>query len=351
MLQVAWKNLYSKSSSDYGTLAFFRSRLNRVAVSNEPKKSVDATIDFLETVTKGHWLGCACDILGISSLDDTISVPPYIVQGTARQKLAYIRGIAQMVVDRVTLVDSAFLTGDTDTDDKVYNYARVLCHYGALMIEFRDGWAEVDGERVVRCWRLFMPHFRASGCTKYALEVLRLQIQLKVLSPNLSHQIKWHRFVNTRGGLGMNIPCNLYNEHVNKLVKLIIQNMGSNLTEKSLQRAVRCVSPLYAICKRFDAETNVPTITSAHSTKSDLQDIGKVVSLVLQRSLVMQMGSRNHQSFPSLKLDPLAKWDRKKTETWIKEKINEYGKHKGKFREREVTVHEEEEELSSDEGM
>ena len=28
-----------------------------------------------------------------------------------------------MVVDRVTLVDSAFLTGDTDTDNKVYNYA------------------------------------------------------------------------------------------------------------------------------------------------------------------------------------------------------------------------------------
>ena len=72
-------------------------------------------------------------------------------------------------------------------------------------------------------------HFRASECTKYALEVLRLQIQLKVLSPNLSHQIKWHRFVNTRGGLGMNIPCDLYNEHVNKLIKLIIQNMGSNL--------------------------------------------------------------------------------------------------------------------------
>ena len=90
-------------------------------------------------MTKGHWLGCACDILGISSLDDTISVPPYIVQGTARQKLAYIRGIAQMVVDRVTLVDSTFLTGDTDTDDKVYIYARVLCHYGALMTEFRNG--------------------------------------------------------------------------------------------------------------------------------------------------------------------------------------------------------------------
>ena len=33
-------------------------------------------------------------------------------------------------------------------------YARVLCHYGLLMIETRDAWAEGDGERVVRCWQL-----------------------------------------------------------------------------------------------------------------------------------------------------------------------------------------------------
>lgn len=331
--------MYSKSSSDYGTLAFFRSRLNRVAVSKDPKKSVDATIEFLEAVTKGHWLGCACEILGIASLEDTLHLPLHIVKGTPSEKLAYVRGIAEKVVDRVTLVDSAFLSGDTDdTADKVYNYARVLCHYGALVAEFRDAWAEGDGERVVRCWRLFMPHFRASGCTKYALEALRLQIQLKVLSPNLAHQVKWHRFVNTRGGLGMNIPCDLCNEHVNKLVMTILQNMGSNLTEKSLQRAVRCVSPLDAICKKFDAATHVPTITSAHSTKSDAQDIGIVASLVLRQKLLIKMGSRKHQSFPNIKLDPLDKWDQKKTETWIEGKKRDYGKYKGRFRERDADV-------------
>jgi len=139
---------------------------------------------------------------------------------------------------------------------------------------------------VIRCWRLFMPHFKASGCSKYALEALKLQMQLQILSPNLAHQITWHRFVNTHGRLGNNIPCDLYNEHANKLVKVIIQNMGSNLTENSLQRAVRCVAPLNTICKNFDAAINVPITTSAHSTKSDISDIGKVVSTVLQQKLL-----------------------------------------------------------------
>lgn len=198
-------------------------------------------------------------------------------------------------------------------------------------MEFRDAWAEGDGDRVLRCWKLFLPHFRAAGCTKYALEAFRLQLQANVvLSPNLSHQVKWHRFVNTKGGMGRNIPCDLYNEHINKLIKIIIQNMGSNLTEASLQRAVRCVTPLNIISSNFDKESDVPVITSAHSTRSDLIDIKKVVAVVLQRKLLSQVANREHHSFPGMHLNPLHKWDREKTKTWVKEKIRQYEKFKGK---------------------
>lgn len=310
---------------------------------------MDAAIDLLEAVTKGHWLAYACKILNITSLDGKIELP----KGTPSEKLSFVHRISQKIVDSMTLVDSAFLSKPdsetVNTEDKIYNYSRVLCHYGALMIEFRDACGEGDGERVVRCWRLFMPHFKSAGCTKYSLEALRLQIQLITLSPNLAHQLKWHRFVNTRGGLGMNIQCDLYNEHVNRLVKYILQNMGSNLTEKALQRAVRSVSPLFAICNHFDSESNVPTTTSAHCKKSDTQDIEKVVSLVLRQNLLQKEGSRSHQSFPNIHLNPLHNWDRKKTQTWIREKKGEYGKHKGRFRERDDTVvTEAEEEYESD---
>ena len=81
-------------------------------------------------------------------------------------------------------------------------------------------WADSDGEtqRIVWCWKLFLPHFKVSRCSKYSLEELRLQIQLQVLSPNLAHQLRRHRFVNTRGGM-----VHVIFEHVNKLVKTFIQ--------------------------------------------------------------------------------------------------------------------------------
>ena len=235
IMQVIWKQLYQQSSArDHGTLGLFRCKLNRVTVKTDVKKDVNATLDFFLTIVKGHLLAVACEILGISNLDSTINFPPSVIHGQARDKDKYIRSLSSQIVERCTLVDEAF-TGENivNTQDCKYNYARVLCHYGALTMEFLDAWAEGDGERVFRCWRLFLPHFHASGRTKYSLQALHLQFQVKcMLSPQLAHEIMWHRFVNTKGGLGRNIPCDLYNEHVNKLIKQIIANMGPILTKK-----------------------------------------------------------------------------------------------------------------------
>ena len=55
---------------------------------------------------KGHWLACACEILGLSSIDDTFNLPVHIMKGTPREKLALVHEIAKMVVDKLTLVES-----------------------------------------------------------------------------------------------------------------------------------------------------------------------------------------------------------------------------------------------------
>lgn len=313
-------------------------------MSNDPKKDVNATIDFLDAVVTGHWVACACQILGISSPNQEVTLPEGLKKATHREQLQFVKSISKQVVERLTLVDFAF-AGDADdsSSDKVFNYTRTLCHFGSLMVEFRDAWAEGDGERVHRCWRLFLPHFRASGRNKYALEAFRLQLQVNVvLSPNLAHQVKWHRFVNTKGRLGTNIPCDLYNEHMNKSIKFIIQNMGPNLTETALQRAVRCLAPLQEICDHFDKESGVPVTTSAHSTKSDEADVKKVTTVVLQHNLLTQEGCRCHKSFPKIPLNPLHNWDLKKTLNWVKEKKKEYRKYKRKFRRVEESESDEE---------
>ena len=74
-----------------------------------------------------------------------------------------IHHLASQVVDNCTLID---ITGPVDdTEDEVYNYARVLCHDGSLVLEFRDALSEGDGERIFHCWRFLLPYFKASGKT------------------------------------------------------------------------------------------------------------------------------------------------------------------------------------------
>lgn len=314
-------------------------------MTKDPKKDLNACIDLIYAVVKGHFLACACELFGASTLDEELILPPGIHTAPKPQRLAFICKMARMVVDKCSLVESAF-TIETATanggaamasatsDDGVYNYARVLCHFGSLVMEFRDGWAEGDGERVLCCWKLFLPHFRAAGCTKYSLEALRIQMQANItLSPNLAHQVKWNRFVNVKGGAGKNIPFDLYNEHINKQLQHSSRNMGPNITEGALQRAARSITTLHQICDRFDEETAVPVRNTAHSTRPDREDIKKVVDIVLKNKLLVKMSARNHRSFPGMVINPLHKFDTKKTIKWVKAKIKEYQKYRGNFRE------------------
>ena len=104
---------------------------------------VYATIDFLTTVVKGHWLACACDILGFSNVDGSIKVPPNLKKASAAEQRMFLEGISKKVVKQTSLVASAFVINNGNevnmaTNDRVYNYARALCHYGSLVVEFRD---------------------------------------------------------------------------------------------------------------------------------------------------------------------------------------------------------------------
>ena len=141
-----------------------------------------------------------------------------------------------------------------ETGDGKNNYARTLCHYASLALEFTDAWSEGDSIRVLRCWRLFLPHFTAGGRTKYLLEALRLQFQLAVLPPHLVQQLTWGHFINTHGGLGRNIPCDLHNEHINKLFKEAIGHMGANFTTEATTRVARSVTFISHVVDCFDSQ-------------------------------------------------------------------------------------------------
>ena len=206
-----------------------------------------------------------------------------------------MKSIASKIVKKCTLINTC--TEIKENDDGVYNYAKALCHYGALITVFKDAWSDGAGDRDYRCWCLMLQHFKSSHRTKYSLEALRLQFQVRsCLFPQLAHQVLWGCFVNVRGGAGKNIPCDLYNEHIVNLIKTVITNMEPNLTQKSLQRAAWSVSTLHALCKQFYSESNVPITTSAHVTRSDTSNMQKVVSAVSNNNL-LNLNSRKETKY------------------------------------------------------
>ena len=202
-------------------------------------------------------------------------------------------------------------------------YGRVFCHYASLALEFIDGWKEGDGGRQCTSWKLFMPHFQSNGRRKYAWEALRQQFQLASLPPHLSFELKWGRFVNVHGGKGNNIPCDLFNEHQNKLFKDIIKSMGANMTNKAITKAARSVSTLHKFREEFDSETGVPTQTSKHSTKDDENDVGIVCSILIADKILEMIPGRSHSHFPNFTANPLPHLEEKNIKTWIDKKKKE----------------------------
>ena len=293
--------------------------LGRFPKAQKPKNDMNACMDVLFTVLKGHYVAYACTVLGISKPTD---IPKDFATLRGKDaKLAFIASIASQVAEKFSISENAIIGQEDDqTDDHMYDYARVFSHFGSLALEFKNAWEEGDGERSIRCWKIFLLHFRASNCTKYAWEALRMQFQLVVLPPALAHQVKWERYVNTRGGPGNNIPSDLFNEHMNKLFKEMIGSMGANMTEKAIERAARSVTVIGKIREVFDCETNIPVESTAHDTKSDEDDVYQVAEVLIKGKCLNITPGRRLSQYKNFDRNPLHGLDWKMLPVWINRK-------------------------------
>ena len=87
--------------------------------------------------------------------------------------------------------------------------------------------------------------FKATGRKNCAIEAFTLLSQYHItLTSNLAEQLKWSRFINVHGLPGHNISCDLHMEHLNKLVKVSIEGLGANKSEKAIKRVAKAMGAL-----------------------------------------------------------------------------------------------------------
>lgn len=317
-LEVIWKRLYSSCSvMDFGTLFQLRNVINRRNVVMDVSKDVAACEEFMELITTAHVLSAAIDISGVSSLEGLSST----ILSTADQRTAMTTIARTLCSQFVNLVFTAELPKDKEVD-AMLEYAKETLSLGLLLQEFKDAIREGDGSRVLRCWKYFLLLFRASQHKNYCIEALNfLMLYYYILPPRYAEQMLWGRFVNTEGGPGRNIPADLHMEHMNRLLKGTVNHLGANKTPQAIVRAGKALGVLRSVLEEFDHLTGRWT-TRRHTTRSEANDLIKVVEELSQSKVFTHEPGREHNTFPSMKCNKLLQSiDQKKLHTWMKKKI------------------------------
>ena len=248
----------------------------------DPSKSFDECEDFLITVVEGLIVAAAMSLFKMSSIDE---IPKDISEefwlSTKEERTAKLNVLTDGIYDR--FVKASYCTtrvddGDT-TSDEIFDYSESLISIGLFYIEFRDSIKEGDGIRVLRCWQYLLPIFFNTNRTNYAREALIMLSQHKyLLTERQSMQLLYSRFVNVHGIIGRNIPCDLHMEHLNKVCKSCIRDLGANKNEENTVKVSKCIGTVESVISKFDLENDVPTSWGSHSRASAEEDIKLIVT-------------------------------------------------------------------------
>ena len=256
--------------------------MNRTNVVKNPKNDFNACDDYFVLIISCYAIAATLSILKMKYTNDTpsadvISNPQSLWMQSADHRKAVLDEICQQVVD--TFVDFSFGQTNCNNDtDKVEEYGKQLLGIGCFYLEFADAICEGDGNRVLRCWRYLLPIFLGSHRTNYSCELLNMLFQQSyALSPWLSAELLWSRFINVQGCPRKNIPADLHMEHLNRLVKEAIRNLGANKTENVITGIGRVIGTIAPVLQQFDQENEVASTSGAHCMASFEKDRNIIV--------------------------------------------------------------------------
>lgn len=283
-IQVIWKRLFTKASSgEKGTLYQLRNMLHRTGVPLDPGDNMKSAEDFLMVILHSHIVAAAKVVLSNNEHPlDLQSVSKSIVQNYININLPSIKP-----------------SSSTKSADQVNVYAKEVLSLGLLWLNFYDSIKEADGERIVRNWKFNLCVFKAAQQKNYAIEAVNLLLQVQyLLSPREAAQVMWSRCVNTSGRQGCNIPMDLHMEHMNRRIKSIMSNMGSNLTNSSVTMAAQSLGVVSHVCQLFEKQCELSEISNHHSAPSFNADFKIVLNtLVEQEVFLVKSNRRKHDSF------------------------------------------------------
>ena len=185
------------------------------------------------------------------------------------------------------------------------------------MMASREG----DGERLIRCWKFLLLHFKADRRVKYSVEAYHLLAQVNaLLPPHMAHQLTWNRICNISGGEGKNIPLDLMDEHFNRIFEDDINIFRSNIGEKSISRNLQAIGTMKEMPDKFDTPMKIKKPSGRHVGPSYQRDFDAMLKILVKEGVFKKELGRGHKSFLNISADPFAslKSNPKPLFVWLK---------------------------------
>ena len=212
-----------------------------------------------------------------------------------------------------------------NTTDHIQEYAREVLSMGLLLMEFVDSIREGDGQRILRCSRVFLPIFKATNRTNYSIETFNLLAQHDfVFTPRMKQQLMWERTVNVHGRPGKNIPCDLYMEHLNRECKGAMGSLGPNVSSvESVARIGRSIGELMKVTTQYDSSNGLKPESGKHSKRSAAADLSKILEQLESSHVFQYVPDRKHMHFPKFGVNCTRQLDRQKLQVWMNSQLRE----------------------------
>jgi len=283
--------------------------IGRTNIPQVVKNDFAAAHDFFSLVLDAHIVAAAMNFFNMKQVCDVPrenAFPGNLSAAKDEEKKKYLSLCTRAFISKFALHHVQSLDDDSTTcTDGVFEYACSVVGFGLLARNFSDATHEGDGERLIRCWKFFMLHFKADGRTKYAVEAFNLLAQVKAtLTPQMAHRLVWNRTCNPKGGEGKNVQLDLHNEHLNRVFKDDINTFRVNISPTSVSRSSQAIGPMMDMLKAVDTTLHVKTPSGRHigpNIKHDFQLILKVLS---DEEVFLTKKNRKHKHFPNFQSDP-----------------------------------------------
>jgi len=164
---------------------------------------------------------------------------------------------------------------------------------------FNDSVHEGDGDRLMVYWKFFALVFKVTRHSNYYKEAVLLQLQYHFLLPERqAEQLKWSRFVNTRGRTGCNISCDLHLEHLNRRLKTVMTGMHCDVN--AIDRAAKAIGIIHRICEVLEDETSYDE-GGKHKRASFAKECRLMIEELLEQNVFVEQSKRSHASFRAMK--------------------------------------------------